>query len=476
SNLTNRILGRIVVEDVIDPRTGEIVLDAKHEVDEQALALIDEAKVQTLRVRSPLTCEARFGICAMCYGRDLAMAMPVKMGAAVGIVAAQSIGEPGTQLTMRTLHTVGVAGEDITNGLPRVEELFEARIPKGQAIISTIEGRVEVLPGDLQKVRVVSSQTSVEPLHLPDGFVIVPGVEGAAVTGGAVVAVRESQAADAAGASKPIDALLKLPASDVIKAPVTGVVVRDGDGFAVRHEETEDSEYVIPASARVRVATGQMVQAGDALTDCPKNPQDILAVLGREAVQQYLVDEVQKVYRSQGVSINDKHIELITRQMLRKVRIETPGDTELLPGEIHDRFHYEEVNQRVLAEGGEPATAVTVLLGVTKASLSTESFLAAASFQETTRVLTEAAVTGQKDRLLGLQENVIIGKLIPAGTGYLKRLERAEEQRRAEEAIAARTTEDDEVERAAREFLGFGAGASDDGDQPFLFPITGSEA
>ena len=322
----------------------------------------------------------------------------------------------------------------------------------------------------------VSSQTSVEPLHLPDGFVIVPGVEGAAVTGGAVVAVRESQAADAAGASKPIDALLKLPASDVIKAPVTGVVVRDGDGFAVRHEETEDSEYVIPASARVRVATGQMVKAGDALTDGPKNPQDILAVLGREAVQQYLVDEVQKVYRSQGVSINDKHIELITRQMLRKVRIETPGDTELLPGEIHDRFHYEEVNQRVLAEGGEPATAVTVLLGVTKASLSTESFLAAASFQETTRVLTEAAVTGQKDRLLGLKENVIIGKLIPAGTGYLKRLERAEEQRRAEEAIAARITEDDEVERAAREFLGFGAGASDDGDQPFLFPITGSEA
>ena len=175
-----------------------------------------------------------------------------------------------------------------------------------------------------------------------------------------------------------------------------------------------------------------------------------LAVLGREAVQQYLVDEVQKVYRSQGVSINDKHIELITRQMLRKVRIETPGDTELLPGEIHDRFHYEEVNQRVLAEGGEPATAVTVLLGVTKASLSTESFLAAASFQETTRVLTEAAVTGQKDRLLGLKENVIIGKLIPAGTGYLKRLERAEEQRRAEEAIAARITEDDEVERADR--------------------------
>jgi DNA-directed RNA polymerase subunit beta' len=476
SNLTNRILGRIVVEDVIDPRTGEVILDAKHEVDEHALTLIDEAKVQTLRVRSPLTCEARFGICAMCYGRDLAMAMPVKMGAAVGIVAAQSIGEPGTQLTMRTFHTGGVAGEDITNGLPRVEELFEARIPKGQAIISTIEGRVEVLPGDLQKVRVVSSQTSVEPLHLPDGFVIVPGVEGAAVTGGAVVAVRESQAADAAGASKPIDALLKLPASDVIKAPVTGVVVRDGDGFAVRHEETEDSEYVIPASARVRVATGQMVKAGDALTDGPKNPQDILAVLGREAVQQYLVDEVQKVYRSQGVSINDKHIELITRQMLRKVRIETPGDTELLPGEIHDRFHYEEVNQRVLAEGGEPATAVTVLLGVTKASLSTESFLAAASFQETTRVLTEAAVTGQKDRLLGLKENVIIGKLIPAGTGYLKRLERAEEQRRAEEAIAARITEDDEVERAAREFLGFGAGASDDGDQPFLFPITGSEA
>ena len=288
--------------------------------------------------------------------------------------------------------------------------------------------------------------------------------------------MRDAQAIDANGAPRSGDALIKLPLTDTVRAPVTGIIVRTGDQVVVRHEETEDAEYVIPASARVRVATGQMVKAGDALTDGPKNPQDILAVLGREAVQQYLVDEVQKVYRSQGVSINDKHIELITRQMLRKVRIETPGDTELLPGEIHDRFHYEEVNQRVLAEGGEPATAVTVLLGVTKASLSTESFLAAASFQETTRVLTEAAVTGQKDRLLGLKENVIIGKLIPAGTGYLKRLERAEEQRRVEEAITARITEEDEVERAAREFLGFGTGLGEDGDQPFLFPIPDGDS
>jgi DNA-directed RNA polymerase subunit beta' len=469
-------LGRIVVEDVIDPRTGEVILEAKHEVDENVLGRIDEAKVPNLRVRSPLTCEARFGICAMCYGRDLAVAKPVKMGAAVGIVAAQSIGEPGTQLTMRTFHTGGVAGDDITNGLPRVEELFEARIPKGQAIISTIEGRVEVLPGDLQKVRVVSSQTSVEPIHLPDGFSLVPGIEGTAVIGGAVVAVRDTLSTEASGARRTGDALIKLPLADTVRAPVTGILEHSGGQLVVRHEETEDAEYVIPASARVRVASGQVVKAGDALTDGPKNPQDILAVLGREAVQQYLVDEVQKVYRSQGVSINDKHIELITRQMLRKVRVETPGDTELLPGEIHDRFHYEEVNQRVLAEGGEPATAVTVLLGVTKASLSTDSFLAAASFQETTRVLTEAAVTGQKDRLLGLKENVIIGKLIPAGTGYLKRLERAEDQRRLDEALAARITEEDEVERAAREFLGFGAASGDDGDQSFLFPVSDADA
>ncbi len=471
SNLTNRILGRVALEDVIDPHTGEVLLEAGNEVDDHALVRIDKAKVQTLRVRSPLTCEARVGICAQCYGRDLAMARPVDMGAAVGIVAAQSIGEPGTQLTMRTFHTGGVAGEDITNGLPRVEELFEARVPKGQAIISTIEGRIEVIPGDLQKVRVVSSQTSLETLHIPDGFSVVLTQEGASITAGEIVAVRESVASASDGGRKGVDALVKLPAADVVRAPVSGVVARDGDSWLVRHEETEDAEYVIPASARVRVTSGQMVKAGDALTDGPKNPQDILAVLGREAVQHYLVDEVQKVYRSQGVSINDKHIELITRQMLRKVRVETPGDTELLPGEIHDRFHYEEVNQRVLAEGGEPAAAVTVLLGVTKASLSTESFLAAASFQETTRVLTEAAVTGQKDRLVGLKENVIIGKLIPAGTGYLKRLERAEEQRRATEALAATISEEDEVERAAREFLGIGSASTDGGDEPFLFPI-----
>ena len=265
--------------------------------------------------------------------------------------------------------------------------------------------------------------------------------------------------------------LALLSNDDKVVAPVAGVLTMEGSDLVVRYEEVDDREYLIPPSTRLLVSTGQMVRAGDALTDGPKNPQDILAVLGREAVQHYLVAEVQGVYRSQGVSINDKHIEVITRQMLRKVRVDAPGDTELLPGEIVDRFHYEEVNQRVLAEGGEPAAAQTVLLGVTKASLSTESFLAAASFQETTRVLTEAAVTGAKDKLIGLKENVIIGKLIPAGTGYLKRLERAEQLRLAAQVQAERLGEAEAIEEAARAFLGVGAGSDD--DDSMLLPFAG---
>jgi len=500
STLANRILGRKTVEHVVDPETGEVIVEAGGEIDERALKAIEGTRIQVFRVRSPLTCEARYGICSDCYGRNLATARPVELGAAVGIVAAQSIGEPGTQLTMRTFHTGGSAADaqkrtiwakdgktiereeyvavDVTTaegGLKRVEELFEARVPKGAAIISHIEGRVELLPGDALRVRVVSAQPFSEPVRLPDGFEVLSGIEGKSVAAGDVVAYRvtatEASAVDGLGSPGSSVNLALLSNDDKVVAPVAGVLTMEGSDLVVRYEEVDDREYLIPPSTRLLVSTGQMVRAGDALTDGPKNPQDILAVLGREAVQHYLVAEVQGVYRSQGVSINDKHIEVITRQMLRKVRVDAPGDTELLPGEIVDRFHYEEVNQRVLAEGGEPAAAQTVLLGVTKASLSTESFLAAASFQETTRVLTEAAVTGAKDKLIGLKENVIIGKLIPAGTGYLKRLERAEQLRLAAQVQAERLGEAEAIEEAARAFLGVGAGSDD--DDSMLLPFAG---
>jgi DNA-directed RNA polymerase subunit beta' len=471
-NLTNRILGRSAAEDIVDPETGEIFVPFNEEIDEAAVARIEALKLPFIRVRSPLTCELRYGLCAKCYGRNLATALPVEQGAAVGIIGAQSIGEPGTQLTMRTFHTGGVAGEDITQGLPRVEELFEARVPKGVAIITAIEGKVEVERGEPTKIRVISSQVFNEPLQLPDGFdlVVDPDTE---VGEGTVIARRRPPKGKAAPAVTA-EALAALPEEERVLAPASGRLILEGDQLLLRSEEREDAEYVIPAAARIRVEDGQMVKAGEQLTEGAVNPQDILQVLGREAVQEYLVEQVQQVYRSQGVSINDKHIEVISRQMLRKVRVDTPGDTDLLAGDIVDRFTYEEVNQRVLAEGGEPATAQPVLLGVTKASLSTESFLAAASFQETTRVLTQAASEGQKDRLLGLKENVIIGKLIPAGTGFLKRLERQRQAQLAAEAAEQVQDEDAALEAAARNL--FGAPADLDGEPSSELPGVPSEA
>jgi DNA-directed RNA polymerase subunit beta' len=344
----------------------------------------------------------------MCYGRNLARGELVGMREAVGIIAAQSIGEPGTQLTMRTFHLGGVAGLDITSGLPRVEELFEARVPKGAAVIAEIDGAVEVTTdGNTRRVRIVSTETYSDVYDLPEGASVeVPDgdhVEPGTVLARSLAAGADEEAVTPAG-----------PAPGDVVARIGGRVSHDGDRLLILYEEREEREYPIPASARIRVSNGQYVHAGDQLTEGPLNPQDVLRILGPDAVQRYLVEEVQRVYRSQGVAINDKHIEVIARQMLRKVRVDAPGDTELLPGELVDRFAYEEINAKVLAEGGEPATAVPVLLGVTKASLNTDSFLAAASFQETTRVLTEAAINGAVDHLLGLKENVIIGKLIPA--------------------------------------------------------------
>ena len=462
-SLTNRILGRNVSEDVVDPTTGEVIVAMNEEIGEAAVSRIEELRLPQIRVRSPLTCESRYGICAKCYGRNLATAQPVELGSAVGIIAAQSIGEPGTQLTMRTFHTGGVAGEDITQGLPRVEELFEARVPKGVAIISAIEGKVEVIRGEPTKIRVVSTQVYTDEIEVPNDFELIVDLD-TELDAGQVVAVRKGNKPEAEEGKARQNALAQLADEDRITIHTSGKLVKDGKKLILRSEEMEDAEYIIPAAARIRVEDGQMVKAGDQLTEGSVNPQDILQVQGREAVQQYMVDEVQRVYRSQGVSINDKHIEVIARQMLRKVRVDTPGDTLLLSGDIVDRFAYEEANAQVLAEGGEPATAQTVLLGVTKASLSTESFLAAASFQETTRVLTAAAVDGAKDKLHGLKENVIIGKLIPAGTGYTARLEQARQKLLAAEAATAEEDERARLEEAARNLFGAPVGAEGEGE------------
>jgi DNA-directed RNA polymerase subunit beta' len=341
-------------------------------------------------------------VCRMCYGRNLATGQLVELGQAVGIIAAQSIGEPGTQLTMRTFHTGGVAGEDITQGLPRVEELFEARIPKGQATMTEIDGTVEVVRAGVDQpvvVRVTHREAYDTPIKLtPQHEVLV--ASGDEVAEGQLIA-RLGEGDEATE----------------VHAPAAGRVTKKGSTLTLHSEDVDQREYAVPHSARLRVENGDEVLAGDPLTEGSLNPKDLLQIKGVDTVQRFLVAEVQKVYRSQGVTIADKHVEIIVRQMLRKVTVDTAGDTDLLPSELIDRFEFEEVNNRILAEGGEPATAQTVLLGVTKASLNTSSFLAAASFQETTRVLTEAAINGAKDHLIGLKENVIIGKLIPAGTG-----------------------------------------------------------
>ena len=335
----DRYIGRVALEDIKHPQTGEILAYADKEISEEESEQIAAAGIDKVKIRSVLTCRTRYGVCIKCYGRNLATGRKVDIGEAVGIIAAQSIGEPGTQLTMRTFHTGGVAGDDITQGLPRVEELFEARRPKGQAIVADADGAVEV--------REVKGR-------------------------------REIEATSAEG---------------------------------------EKSIYQVPYGARLKVKDGERIYAGDELTEGSVNPHDLLKIKGVQGVQVYLLQEVQRVYRLQGVDINDKHIEVMIRQMLRRVKIEEPGDTDLLPGGLIDIFEFEDENNRITKLDGEQATAKALLMGITKASLATDSFLSAASFQETTRVLTDAAIKGKLDPLLGLKENVIIGKLVPAGTG-----------------------------------------------------------
>ena len=348
-SLQDRITGRYICENIVD-KDGNILVKANHMVTPKRAELICKKGVDEkgepltqIKIRTILTCRSHSGVCAKCYGSNMATGEPVQVGEAVGIIAAQSIGEPGTQLTMRTFHSGGVAGGDITQGLPRVEELFEARKPKGLAIITEIAGTANL--NDTKKKREI----------------------------------------------------------------------------IVTNKETGESKaYLIPYGSRIKVADGAELEAGDELTEGSVNPHDILRIKGLRAVQDYMIQEVQRVYRLQGVEINDKHIEVIVRQMLKKIRIEESGDTEFLPGTNVDRLEFEDVNEALEAEGKEPATGEQIIMGITKASLATNSFLSAASFQETTKVLTEAAIKGKVDPLVGLKENVIIGKHIPAGTGMRK--------------------------------------------------------
>jgi DNA-directed RNA polymerase subunit beta' len=412
-SIDKRIVGRFTAAAFFDGETGTEIVGANEIITNEIAAEVKRSMAGDpkafINVRSPLTCQAKHGLCQRCYGWGLATGTLVDMGEAVGIIAAQSIGEPGTQLTMRTFHTGGVAGSDITQGLPRVEELFEARVPKDVSVISEIDGIVRIERDETEQRVTVSSvdEESTERHDLRTGYTLAVA-NGDRVEPGTVLARYTKRGK-------------KDESTADILAKSTGRVTEGRSSVIVTPGIYDTRTYTVPATARLKVTDGQTVAAGTALTDGAPNPQDILRVMGRDEVQKFLVNEVQKVYRTQGVNINDKHIEVIVRQMLRKVRVDTPGDTEMLPGELVDRFKYETINGAILAQGGEPATATTVLLGVTKASLTTDSFLAAASFQDTTKILTDAAIAGQVDRLVGLKENVIIGKLIPAGTGLLAR-------------------------------------------------------
>ena len=392
----DRIKYRYTAVPIANPETGEIIIEANQPLKEEDIDTLKELKVNMVEVRSPLSCQAEKGLCKLCYGLSLANLQPIMIGDAVGIIAAQSIGEPGTQLTMRTFHTGGVAGADITSGLPRVEELFEARSPRGAAVLSEISGKAEIIETpEGRTVRIINSEELVDEYNL-DGYK-------ATVKKGSTVII-----------GTPIATAKNSEDDSVIHARNSGTVGIDGSTITITWTDEEQREYAIPAASHLEITEGDEVEAGQAITSGPKNPQQILEIQGRAAVQSYLIEEVQKVYRSQGVPIHDKHIETIIRQMLRRVQVNEAGDTEFLPGDPMDRKEFEEKNGEVIAEGGDPATAVPILLGITRASLHMDSFLAAASFQETTRVLTESAVTGKRDVLSGLKENVIIGRLIPA--------------------------------------------------------------
>jgi DNA-directed RNA polymerase subunit beta' len=396
-----RVIGRALAAPVYDPKTGELIGDRNDIVDEDRAEAIDKSGIAEVFVRSPMTCEMRYGMCQLCYGRDLGRGNLVELGSAVGVVAAQSIGEPGTQLTLRTFHTGGVAaGGDITHGLPRVEELFEARKkPRGEAVMSDIDGTVHIArtDGGVRLLKVTSTQMVKDDYDVPGNWALKVEA-GQEVNEGQVIASRGDQEMIAKHSGK--------------------VQMRKNKPLAVVYEVVDEREYEAPVGVRLLVEDGQEIAAGQQLSEGALNPHRILRILGREAAQLYLMSEVQRVYRSQGVNINDKHFEVIIRKMMNRVQIVSSGDTDLLPGELVDRLVLQDINDELVAQGKRGATAVPVLLGVTKSALSTDSFLSASSFQHTIKVLAGAAIEGKQDDLRGLKENVIIGKLIPAGTGF----------------------------------------------------------
>ncbi len=418
-NFADRVATRTLAGAIALPDEDEPLLKRNSVIDEAALAAIERHNVDEATVFSPLTCESRFGLCKKCYGTDLARGGTVEQGEAVGIIAAQSIGEPGTQLTLRTFHTGGVAGsDDITQGLPRVEELFEVRNPKGEAVISEIDGKVDIWwEGDQRMLKVSRTELKRREIAIPEGFQLLVDSDDR-VQEDTVIARNGDE--DEQG----------------LMAGMEGQIFAENGQVIIRREDALVWETDIPANARLRVEKGEEVNAGEQLTEGSKNPREILRIQGREACQLYLLEQVQQVYRSQGVAIHDKHIEVILRQLLRRVMIRATGDTEFLPGELVDRFQFEDENNGIVKRGGRPAKAEPVVLGLTKAALNTESFLAAASFQETTRVLTDAAVQGQRDELRGLKENVIIGKLIPVGSGFRTRRMWEEEKQQAIEQLS----------------------------------------
>ncbi len=401
-SIQERLKGRLLAEPAIDPNTGEILADRDDLLTLELVNALLAAGITEMKVRSPLTCELQHGICSKCYGIDLGRGKMVEPGTAVGIIAAQSIGEPGTQLTLRTFHTGGVAASsDITTGLPRVEELFEARkMPKGEAVIAPINGKVKVIPADSNSdqnsIRITYSEIIRDEYTVPEEWDIL---------------AKEETTVDAGDTLAKNEEL-------TINAQHAGRVRIEDRTVIVSYDSVEEEELDIPSTLRIIVKTGEDVEAGQPLTEGSINPHELLKLKGRDACYHYLLEEIQNVYRAQGQNINDKHFEVIIRKMISKVTIISAGDTELLPNEMIDRLVIKEINEAMIAQGKKPARYIDTLLGVTKASLNTESFLSAASFQHTIKELSRAAVAADKDPLYGLKENVIIGKLIPAGTGF----------------------------------------------------------
>ena len=402
--LGERLYGRVAAQRIIDPLTGEVLAERDDMLDHERTRRVVAAGIPEIKVRSPLTCDLVHGICAKCYGMDLARGNMVTLGSAVGTVAAQSIGEPGTQLTLRTFHSGGVASSaDITTGLPRVEELFEARrTPKGEAVITSIEGTARVIQSDRytdqRMVRVEHSELVSDEYDVPEGWTISVIDEGSASLGDVIASMGDA----------------------TITAQHVGRVRIEERKVIVAYELHETEDYDIPTTSRLLIKDGEHVAAGQALTEGSLNPHTILHINGHEKCQMYLLTEIQKVYRAQGQNISDKHFEVIIRKMLGKIQVSRPGDSPYLPSDLVDRLEMIFINDKLIAEGKQPARFTEILLGVTKASLSTDSFLSAASFQHTIKVLAGAAIASSEDPLFGLKENVIIGKLIPAGTGFVR--------------------------------------------------------